>query len=302
LASGEGFGVVSQAFNTFYQFQDSFTFLVLAALGLAVIFGMMGVVNLAHGELMMIGAYITTWTVSEGIPLPLGLLISAVAVGLIGAILELLVVRRLYGRLLDTVAATWAIGLIMRQVMLLLFGPSIASISSPLGSFRVGDSTYSWYRLILGACAVGLLLGIYLLFMHTRFGLRARATIQNAEIANAMGVDTSRIYTLTFAFGCALAGVTGGLYAPTMVIVPHLGTNFMVEAFVTVIVGGADVLVGIPLAGAVLGAVNSLLAQTWGTYIARVGLLVATIIVIRVAPDGFSGLADRWRIRMGSAR
>ncbi len=284
-------------FNAFYQYQDSFAFLVLSAIGLAVIFGMMGVINLAHGELMMLGAYITVGAARSGVPLPLAMLVAGVGVGLIGAIMEVLIVRRLYGRLLDSVAATWAVGLILSQGMLILTGPSIQGVASPLGSFRVGNTSYSWYRLVLGAVAFALLIALYVLFMRTRFGLRARATIQNPEIARALGVDTARMYTVTFALGSALAGLAGGLYAPTATVVPFFGTNFMVEAFVTVIVGGANVLVGSPLAAALLGAINAFLAQTWGLYIARVGLLVTTIIVIRVLPRGMSGLVDRWRLR-----
>ncbi len=289
-------------FNAFYQYQVSFAFLVLSAIGLAVIFGMMGVINLAHGELMMLGAYITVGAARSGVPLPLAMLLAGVGVGLIGAIMEVLIVRRLYGRLLDSVAATWAVGLILSQGMLILTGPSIQGVTSPLGSFKVGNTSYSWYRLVLGFTAVALLAALYLLFMRTRFGLRARATIQNPDIARALGVDTARMYTVTFALGSALAGLAGGLYAPTATVVPFFGTNFMVEAFVTVIVGGANVLVGSPLAAALLGAINAFLAQTWGLYIARVGLLVATIVVIRVLPLGMSGLMDRWRLRPTGAR
>lgn len=294
--------VLDGVFNAFYQYQDSFAFLVLSAIGLAVIFGMMGVINLAHGELMMLGAYITVGAARSGVPLHLAMLVAGAAVGLIGAIMEVLIVRRLYGRLLDSVAATWAVGLILSQGMLILTGPSIQGVASPLGSFRVGNTSYSWYRLLLGAVALALLVALYLLFMRTRFGLRARATIQNPEIARALGVDTARMYTVTFALGSALAGLAGGLYAPTATVVPFFGTNFMVEAFVTVIVGGANVLVGSPLAAALLGAINAFLAQTWGLYIARVGLLVTTIIVIRVLPRGMSGLVDRWRLRPTGAR
>jgi branched-chain amino acid transport system permease protein len=181
--------------------------------------------------------------------------------------------------------------------MLILTGPSFQGISSPLGSFRVGDTSYSTYRLVLGAVAVVLLILLYILFMRTKFGLRSRATIQNPGVAQAMGVDTARMYTLTFALGSAFAGLTGGLYAPTTAIVPQFGSGFIVEAFVTVIVGGGNVLLGTSVAGILLGAIYAFLAQTWGTYIARVGLLVATMIVIRVLPKGISGLIDRWQLR-----
>lgn len=285
----------SGAFNALYQFTDSFALLVLASLGLAVIFGMMGVVNLAHGEFIMSGAYMTTYFANKGAPLPVAILLAALGAGIIGAILERLIVHRLYGRLIDSVVATWGVGLVMSQGALILFGPSIPSVSTPLGSFALGGSTYSWYRVVLALCALALLGLLYLLFMRTKYGVHARATIQNPEIAASMGIDTRRMYTLTFGLGAALAGLTGGLYAPTTTVVPTFGNGFIVEAFVTVIVGGANVLVGTPLAGAILGGVNSVLAGSFGTFIARVGLLVATILVIRLMPRGISGLVARSR-------
>jgi branched-chain amino acid transport system permease protein len=293
---------VDAVFNALYQFQVSFSFLLLSAIGLAVIFGMMGVINLAHGEFMMIGAYITTIAATHGVPLALAMLLAALGVAILGAIVEIVVVRRLYGRLLDTVAATWAVGLILSQGMLILTGPSMQGVSTPFGSFTVGPTGYSWYRVALGLVSLALLAALYLLFMNTRFGLRARATIQNPAIAQALGVDTARMYTLTFALGSALAGLAGGLFAPTTTIVPYFGTNYIVEAFVTVIVGGANALVGTPISAALLGAINAALGTQYGLYIGRVGLLLTTIIIIRVLPRGMSSLAERWRMRPSGTR
>jgi urea ABC transporter permease protein UrtB len=289
-------------FNALYQFQVSFSFLLLSAIGLAVIFGMMGVINLAHGEFMMLGAYITTIVATHGVPLVAAVLIAGLGVGAFGAIVEILVVRRLYGRLLDSVAATWAVGLILSQGMLILTGPSMQGISSPFGSFTFGQTSYSWYRVVLGIISVILLALLYVLFMKTKFGLRSRATIQNPSIAQALGVNTARMYTLTFALGSALAGLAGGVFAPTATIVPFFGTNYIVEAFVTVIVGGANALLGTPIAAALLGAINAALGTKYGLYIGRVGLLLTTIIIIRVLPDGISGLLERWRMRPTGAR
>jgi len=294
--------VLNGVFNALYQFQVSFSFLLLSAIGLAVIFGMMGVINLAHGDFMMLGAYITTIAATQGLPLVLAIVIAALGVAAFGAIVEILVVRRLYGRLLDSVAATWAVGLILSQGMLILTGPSMQGVSSPFGSFTVGQTSYSWYRVVLGVISLVLLALLYLLFMNTKFGLRARATIQDPAIARALGVDTPRMYTMTFALGSALAGLAGGLFALTATIVPFFGTNYIVEAFVTVIVGGANALVGTPLAGALLGAINAVLGTQYGLYIGRVGLLLTTILIIRVLPDGISGLVERWRMRTSGTR
>jgi branched-chain amino acid transport system permease protein len=294
--------VLNGVFNALYQFQVSFSFLLLSAIGLAVIFGMMGVINLAHGDFMMLGAYITTIAATQGVPLVLAIVIAALGVAAFGAIVEILVVRRLYSRLLDSVAATWAVGLILSQGMLILTGPSMQGVSSPFGSFIVGQTSYSWYRVVLGVISLVLLALLYLLFMNTKFGLRARATIQDPAIARALGVDTPRMYTMTFALGSALAGLAGGLFALTATIVPFFGTNYIVEAFVTVIVGGANALVGTPLAGALLGAINAVLGTQYGLYIGRVGLLLTTILIIRVLPDGISGLVERWRMRTSGTR
>jgi urea ABC transporter permease protein UrtB len=294
--------VINGVFNALYQFQVSFSFLLLSAIGLAVIFGMMGVINLAHGEFMMLGAYITTIAATQGVPLVLAIVTAALGVAAFGAIVEILVVRRLYGRLLDSVAATWAVGLILSQGMLILTGPSMQGVSSPFGSFTVGQTSYSWYRVLLGAISLVLLALLYLLFMNTKFGLRARATIQDPAIARALGVDTPRMYTMTFALGSALAGLAGGLFALTATIVPFFGTNYIVEAFVTVIVGGANALVGTPLAAALLGAINAVLGTQYGLYIGRVGLLLTTILIIRVLPDGISGLVERRRMRTSGTR
>jgi branched-subunit amino acid ABC-type transport system permease component len=149
--------VLNGVFNALYQFQVSFSFLLLSAIGLAVIFGMMGVINLAHGEFMMLGAYITTIAATQGVPLVLAIAIAALGVAAFGAIVEILVVRRLYGRLLDSVAATWAVGLILSQGMLILTGPSMQGVSSPFGSFTVGQTSYSWYRVVLGVISLVLL-------------------------------------------------------------------------------------------------------------------------------------------------
>jgi urea transport system permease protein len=284
-----------QAFGFFYQFADAFAFLVLCGLGLAVIFGMMGVINLAHGEFIMCGAYVTVLSARAGAPLPLAMLLGTLAAGLVGLILERLIIRRLYHRLFDSIVATWALSMIATQGMLIVAGPSIEGLKTPFGSFQLGDLSFSTYRALLPLVALLLLLGVYLLFMHTRFGIRARATIENAAMAKALGTNTSKVYSLTFALGAALAGLTGALYAPTMTAVPTMGQAFIVQSFVTVVVGGADVLLGVAPAAAVLGLIQSSLTASSGQLIGQIGLLVTVIVVVRVLPKGISG----WLLRRG---
>ena len=191
--------------------------------------------------------------------------------------------------------ATWGISLIASQGTLILLGPSLSDISTPLGSVEIGSLSYSVYRFVLMGVAAALLLGLYALFDFTRFGVLARATIQVPHMAESLGVDTRLIYSLTFGIGAALAGATGGLYAPTMTLVPTMGGQFITEAFVTVVVGGGDVFLGTAPAGAVLGFIKSAMTTWEGQLAGQIGLLVAVILVIRVLPRGISGLILRER-------
>jgi urea ABC transporter permease protein UrtB len=287
--------MIGAVFAALYQFGDAFAFLTLAACGLAVIFGMMGVINLAHGEFIMCGAYVTATAAKAGLPLPLAILSGAIVAGLIGMAVERFVVSRLYDRPLDTIVATWGLSLIATQGTLIVLGSTMQGVGTPLGSFVFAGGSYSVYRLVLMASAVAVLAGLYVVFNMTRFGVVARATIQVPHMAEALGGDTKRIYALTFGLGAALAGLTGGLYAPTMTLVPTMGATFLMEAFVTVVVGGADVFLGTAPAALVLGAVKAALTSFYGQLFGQIGMLVAVVVVIRVLPRGISGLILRER-------
>ncbi|NPV25618.1 ABC transporter permease subunit [Bradyrhizobium aeschynomenes] len=287
--------IATLAFSALYQFGDAFAFLVLSACGLAVIFGMMGVINLAHGEFIMCGAYVTAATVHAGLPLPLGILCGTLASALVGVLVELLVIRHLYERPLDTIVATWGLSLIATQGTLILVGSTMAGVGTPFGSFQVGAYSYSIYRIVLFVAALAVLAALYALFNWTRFGVLARATIQVPHMAAALGVDTRLIYSLTFACGAGLAGLAGGLYAPTMTLVPTMGATFIMEAFVTVVIGGADVFLGTAPAGGLLAIVKSGMTSWQGQLFGQIGLLIAVIIVVRVLPKGISGFVLRER-------
>lgn len=289
-----------ELFRIFYQFCDSFAFLLLSAIGLAVIFGMMGIINQAHGEFIMLGAYISSLlAVRANVPLPAAILAGAIGTGLFGLVIDRLIICRLYNRPLDSIVVTWGISLIMSQGMRILLGPSIEGKPTPLGSFVIGNEKYSVYRMLLVVIAIGLVILVYWLFMHTDFGLKARATMQKCDIANSLGVNSNKMYALTFMFGSALAGLVGGLYAPTLSVVPGLGSNFNMQAFVTVIVGGANPLVGTIMSSSFLGLVNSSLSMLFGTFIGKVGLMIMAILFIRLCPLGFSGMADHYSVKRG---
>lgn len=283
------------ALNLLFQFLDSFAFIVLATVGLAVIFGMMGVINLAHGEFILVGAYGTTLAFGAGLPLPIAMAAGVLATAVFGLVLERTVIRRLYHRPLDSMVATWGLSLIVIQLSRIVFGNSLAQIGTPLGSVSYGDFSYSSYRLVLAGVAIAVLGGLYWLFMHTEFGVRARATMEDEPTARSMGIDTDRVYLGTFSLGSALAELTGALYAPTITMTPELGAAFLVEAFVTVVVGGSSVLVGTSLAGALLGLVNATFTNLAGTFIGQIAMLLAAILAIRLLPGGVTGLLESWR-------
>ncbi len=290
--------MLGEIFAFVYQFIDSFAFLVLAALGMAIIYGMMGITNMAQGELIMIGAYVTDISVCNyGMPLIVGIGLGTIVTGFVGLLMDRLVIKRLYDRPLDSVVATWGLSIAISQLIYIIFGPSMASVSIPFGSFKVAGNSYSYYRLLLIAIALILIVMTYLLFKYTRFGLHSRATMQNREIANSLGVNANKMNAGTFMLGSALAGLCGGLYLPTMSLTPSYGESFLVQSFVTVLVGGADPLLGTVLAGGGLGIVESMLNMKFNTFYGKIGILIMAILFIRILPNGFSGYYNSVRMK-----
>ncbi|QIO21931.1 urea ABC transporter, permease protein UrtB [Haloarcula sp. JP-L23] len=302
--------------NLLFQFLDSFAFIVLAAAGLAIIFGIMGVINLAHGEFIMVGAYATTLAnIRVGLPLPVAMLTGVFVTAVFGLGVERVVIsgsvpnaisqrtigrkviEPLYDRLADSMVATWGLSLIMVQGVRITLGNSLDQIGTPLGNIAYSGFSYSTYRVMLSAVALGVLALTYYVFTRTEYGMRARATIQDEDTARALGVDTERTYMTTFAIGSGLAGLTGALYAPTITMVPGLGSSFLVEAFVAVVVGGPSVVLGTTLAGGLLGAINATVSNVLGTFFGRIALLVTAIVMIRFLPDGITGFVETLRER-----
>ena len=284
-----------------YQYADNVAFLLLAAVGLMIILGVIDIINLAHGELIMMGAYITTLAYNHAnLPLPVCMVISVIGVGLFGMFLERIVIRRFYNDKLGALVATWGIGLILSQGNLLLLGPSMPSVPLPEWTISYQGYSFGGYRLLLFSIAILVVVVSWWFFYKTRIGVQTRATMQNAKMAQSLGVDTRRIYFFTFAAGSALAGLTGALYAPTTTIVPLMGTTFVDVAFITVVVGGgANPILGALTSSAFLSVISTELSSVFGTFIGRIGLLIAALVVIRFLPQGISGyLRDIKRRRM----
>ncbi len=281
-----------------YQFGTNAAFLLISAIGLIVILGMMRIINLAHGELMMMGAYTATIAFHRGIPFPVAAILSFIVVAIAGAILERLIVKRFYGRELGALVVTWGISLIMGQTTLVIFGPFMQAIPIPGGSFALGQFSFSVYWIVLIIVAVLLLAALWWVYTRTTFGLQARATMQSPTMARALGVNTDRIYMLTFALGAGLAGFSGALMAPTVSIAPFMGQQFVAPAFITVVVGGgANVLTGAAGSSMLLSLVKTPIGFTLGAFLGTVALLLAALIIIRLMPNGISAYLQRFADR-----
>ena len=264
--------------------------LVIISAGLAVIFGMMKVINLAHGEFMMLGAYAVIAALKVGANLWIAIFIVApIAVGIVGVVLERLIIRRLYGRMVDTMLATWGLSLLLVGIVTSVAGNTTAGVSAPLGSFSVGAYSVSGYTLVIIAVAVVLAFAIRWVLTRTQFGLIARGTMQKPDMANALGISPSRVYSITFAVGAALSGLAGALLAPLTGVVPTMGAAFVAKAFITVIGGGPAILAGLFGASTLFGTINQLATFVTTPVLGEVALLLAAIVMLRLLPQGITG-------------
>ncbi len=278
--------VGSVAVQIFYMI----AILALVSSGLAIIFGMMRVINLAHGEFLMLGAYAAVVATKAGVNIWISMFIIApIFVGIVGVIVERLVIRFLYGRMMDTLLATWALSLLFIGVMTTIFGNATQSITAPVGTFSMGDYSESVYRLLIIAFAVVSMLGIYLVLRHTRLGLIARGTMQNADMASALGISPQRVYTITFGLGAALTGFAGAVLAPVSGLLPTMGATYIAKAFITVIGGGQVIVTGTSSAAVLFGTVNQVTTILTTPVIGTVALFVAALILLRALPQGITG-------------
>jgi urea transport system permease protein len=269
--------------------------LILASMGLAVVFGLMRVVNMAHGEFLMIGALTTTTLVNNaGIPWWIGMIAAPLVGAAIGGLLEILLISRIaQGRLVDSLLVTFGVSLILYQVAVDVFGTTPPGIATPFGALTIGSYAIPSYQLFLIAAALVLLLLLYFLFTRTRYGLLARAVAQNSEMAEALGAGARKINTLTFVLGCALASLGGALLAPLVSVSPSLGQAFIGQAFLTVVIAGPAFITGMLLTAALLGGISNLLSQALTSLWGITGLFIAGIIILRFRPLGISGTWKR---------
>ena len=268
--------------------------LVLVGMGLGVILSLMGIINLAHGEFLMIGAY-TVYVVNEQGWLPDywgGLLLAPAVVAVLALILERGVIRRLYRRPLDTLLATFGLGIVLREGISILYGAEQKNVTGPFkGSVEILGTTYPSQRIFLIVVGAAVLTGFVLLYTRTMFGLRVRATIAQRDMAEAVGINTRRINQASFALGAAIAGFAGALIAPVFVAAPDMGLRWLVPAFLVVIVGGMGSIYAAVIGGIAIATLQATSEYFFSLSVAQVIVFAAAILVVRFRPRGLIGAA-----------
>lgn len=261
--------------------------LILIALGLAVIFGLLGVINLAHADLFMAGMYAVVLVEEASGSFWLGVLASLVIVGAIGFVVERGVIRWLRDRPLDTLLATLGVGIVLREGVKLLFGAGFRQVSNPLpGNVAIGPVTYPVYRLLLIGITGVVLLAVAAWLYRSGPGLRLRAMLQDRDTAAAFGIDPDRLGLVAFVVGSALAGLAGALMSPLVTVGPEVGTIYLARAFMVVVVGGVGTLLGLIGGGIIIGGGDALAGYFLNPTIANAAVLILAVVILRFRPGG----------------
>lgn len=279
--------------------------LLLAAAGLAITFGVMGVINMAHGEMVMVGAYATlvvqnviaaTAPALGGVSLIISIPAAFLVAGVLGVVIEQTLIRFLYGRPLETLLATWGLSLVLQQAVRSLFGPTNQDVHSPSwmqGAMHLGGLTLTLNRLWIIAFAALVVAGLMLILRGTRFGLAMRAVTQNRRMASAMGIRTSLVDALTFGLGSGIAGMAGVALSQIDNVSPNLGQLYIIDSFMVVVFGGVGNLWGTVLSALILGVVNMMLEPISGAVLGKIAVLVLLILFIQRRPRGLFPVKGR---------
>ena len=264
--------------------------LLLVTLGLVVIFGLMNVINMAHGEFFLIGAYCVVLIQKIGLSYWWALLLAPIVLIAVGLIIEELVIRHIYRRFIDSILATWGISLVLKQLIVIIFGATAQSVDSPIpGPVEILGVTYPAYRLFIMGVAIALSSAMFLLFYCTPIGLAVRGVIANRTMAASLGINTRRLDRATFAIGAGIAGVAGAVMAPIMSVDPQMGVGFLIPAFLSILVGGSGTLLGALTGTAVISSTSVLVSDVWTQVVAQVVVFTLSILVIRFFPRGITG-------------
>ena len=279
--------------------------LLLAAIGLAITFGVMGVINMAHGEMVMIGAYVT-FMVQEYIrtsspalfdySLLIAVPLAFVVAGLIGILIEQGIIRFLYGRPLETLLATWGLSLVLQQAVRTMFGPTNREVGNPSwmsGAFEIGQITITYNRLWILCFTLAVFAILLAMLRYTSLGLEMRAVTQNRRMAASMGIATSRVDALTFGLGSGIAGIAGVALSQIDNVSPNLGQSYIIDSFMVVVFGGVGNLWGTLVGAFTLGIANKFLEPVAGAVLGKIAILVLIILFIQKRPRGLFALKGR---------
>lgn len=262
--------------------------LFITALGLVIIFGLMDVVNMAHGEFIMIGAYVAYFvtTVYQS-SFVLAMILAFIVTALFGILIEVTLIKKLYGKVAETLLATFALSVILQQVVRMVLGPEDKFVGLPIdGSLEISGIVVPLYNIFLIGIALLILAGTLALFFKTAFGMQLRAVTKNRSMAQCLGINTSRIDTLTFACGSGLAGLAGALIAPVKSVMPSMGMSYIVDGFLTVVLGGFTSIVGTAASSAVVGESVTVMAGFMSEITAKILVFLIIIVMIRFKPEG----------------
>jgi branched-subunit amino acid ABC-type transport system permease component len=266
--------------------------LALAAFGLAIIYGLIGVINMGHGAMLTLGAYFTWWLTRQGVPYVPSVLLAALMVGVVGLVFEQVLIRHFYDRPFDTLLLTWAFFLVATEVIKIVFGTDFRNVAVPIdGAIDLGIYRVPAYKTVIGGLSILIIAGTALVFFKTPLGIKIRAMIQNREVASLLGLNIAVMYKLVFAFGALMAGLAGGLIAPMYSVDPYMGNTFLVRSFFVVIVGGVGQLLAGTLFGSFsIGGLETVLALFSNQVIAQIAVFFIAVVVLRFRPQGvFTG-------------
>lgn len=261
--------------------------LLLVSMGMAIIFGLMNVINLAHGEFITIGAFTLVVVQGAGGSFWLALIVAPVVGYLIGLILEKTLIARIYNNPLHAILVTWGLSLILQQVIQLIFTANPQSVSGPFSeAVSLFGQNYPAYRLFLIGFALATFAVTVWIFKKTKFGLDLRASIQNSEMASVMGVNPDKINARAFAFGAALAALAGVLLAPLTAVTAYMGINYLARSFFVVLVGGAGSISGVAAGSALIGGLETFLSYQIPATVAQAAVLILAVVILRFRPQG----------------
>ena len=259
----------------------------LVVLGLAVVFGLLGVMNMAHGEFVMLGAYSAVVVQAAGLPLALSIPLAIVVAAATGALVEWLVIRHLYRRPFDTFLATWGLAVLMREAIEALFGREYRSVDQLLpGTVDLGGIEYPVYRLVLLGFVIVLFAGLMLWYRRSNTGARIKAMVSNPPLAAAVGIDTVRLARWTFVFGVSTAGLAGALLAPLVRVEPYMGLDYLLSSFFILVVGGLGTLEGMLLGSAVISGTDTIMSAVFDKTAGYIGVLSISILFLWLRPHG----------------